>query len=431
MGRGEFRAAAAVAAFMAIATVLAAWVLELPVRDPDSVSGPTWLRLPLIVLAAVTLDVVGRWLWLTRRGGLSHSAALRRIRERWDRDQVAFMLSGLLTWYVAYVAFRNLKSYVPFINSTIWDAELRRVDRLLWLGNDPAEVLHDLLGTGWVAWFMAGIYMLWIGLVPATLAIALVWTRRSSAGAWYVTAVSLNWLLGVAVYLTVPSLGPIYSSPGTFAAVPETPNTAVQEMLLEDRQAVLAGAWDTPAVQTIAAFASLHVAVMVTICLIAELLRLPTWIRVLAWTFAVLTAVSTIYLGWHFWVDVLGGVVVGVLAVAIAGRATGHPMRRTAGRWSASAEPGQRRRIVALRAFGPPMRLTVSLKVSRPRVSRRVFSISTSPSPSARWTRLWKTFPLWRSTTRHLLPGRASSMSTSTSKRPSSFSTSNSTSAPA
>ncbi len=38
----------------------------------------------------------------------------------------------------------------------------------------------------------------------------------------------------------------------------------MQELLLQDRVEVLAGAWDTRAVQTVAAFASLHVAITVT-----------------------------------------------------------------------------------------------------------------------------------------------------------------------
>ena len=102
--------------------------------------------------------------------------------ERWNRDQIMFTVSGLVTWYVAYVAFRNLKSYVPFVTDRLADPELARLDRLLWLGNDPAVVLHDVLGTSWANWVMAAVYLVWIGLVPASLAIALVWTRRSTRG---------------------------------------------------------------------------------------------------------------------------------------------------------------------------------------------------------------------------------------------------------
>lgn len=319
MGRGEFRGAAVVAAVLAVVTFLVAWQYHLPVRDPDGVSVPTWIRLPLIVLAAVALDVVPRWVRLARRSDLQAGAALRAVlADRWDRKQVWFTVSGLVTWYVAYVAFRNLKSYVPFVNDRLWDDELARVDRMLWMGRDPAETLHQVLGTGWAAWVLGAVYLVWIAVVPATLAVALVWTRRSTTGAWYVTAVSLDWVLGVAVYYAVPSLGPIYASPDTFADLPHTLNTSVQEWLLEDRAKVLAGPWDTSAVQTIAAFASLHVAVMVTICLVAEAISLPRWMRVSAWTFAGLTALATVYLGWHYVTDVLGGVAIGVTSLVIA-----------------------------------------------------------------------------------------------------------------
>lgn len=335
MSQGEFRAAAVVAAVMATAAALVAWTYHLPLRDPDGASLPTWFRLPVIVASAVALDIATRWVILVHRGGTAPGAALRAVLvERWNRDQIRFTLSGLVTWYVAYVAFRNLKSYVPFVTDRIADPELARIDRLLWLGHDPAVVLHDVLGTTWANWVMAAVYLIWIGLVPATLAIALVWTRRSTAGAWYVTAISLDWLIGAAVYYAVPSLGPTYTSPQWFAALPHTPNTAVRDTLLTDRIEVLAGPWDTHTVQTIAAFASLHVAVMVTICLVAEAMRLPKLLRIAAWTFLALTVLATVYLGWHFFIDVIAGVGVGVAAVVLAGRATGNPLRRRDEPWT-------------------------------------------------------------------------------------------------
>jgi membrane-associated phospholipid phosphatase len=336
MGRGYFRGAIGVAVAMAVATWVVAAAYDLPVRDPDGVSVPTWVRLPVIVLAAVLLDVLARWaacLRTTPRPGAW--AALRTVvRARWTREQVWFTLSGLVAWYVAYVAFRNLKGYLPFVNHRLWDTELHRLDRLMWLGHDPAVVLHHVLGTGWAAWLLSGVYVLWIGLVPAALAVALVWTRRSITGALYVTAVSFNWLLGVAVYYLVPSLGPIYSRPQEFAGLPRTFNTSVQELLLDDRVAVLADVWDTRAVQTVAAFASLHVAITITTCLVAELLRLPRWVRLTGWAFAALTCLSTVYLGWHFFVDVLGGFAVGTLSLVLAAWTTGHPLRRRDRTWS-------------------------------------------------------------------------------------------------
>jgi hypothetical protein len=343
-----------VAIAMAVVTWVVAAAHHLPVRDPDGVSVPTWVRLPLIVLAAVLLDLVARWTAYVRAApGAGSTQALRTVlRERWTREQVWFTASGLVAWYVSYVAFRNLKGYLPFVNDRLWDTELARLDRLMWLGHDPAGVLHEVLGTGWVAWVLSGVYVLWIGLVPAALAIALVWTRRSIAGALYVTAVTYNWVLGVAVYYLVPSLGPVYSRPEEFADLPRTFNTTVQELLLDDRIAVLADPWDTRAVQTIAAFASLHVAITITTCLVAELLRLPRWVRLCGWVFAGLTCLSTVYLGWHFFVDVLGGVAVGTLALLLAAWTTGHPLRRRDRTWSMREARAREDEQVSGQAYG-------------------------------------------------------------------------------
>lgn len=335
MGRRDFRAAAVVAVGMAMAAALVAWSQHLPLRDPDGASLPTWIRLPVIVASAVALDILARWAVLVRAGGWAGRTAIRSVLvERWNREQIWFTVSGLVTWYVAYVAFRNLKSYVPFVTDRIADGELAKLDRILWLGHDPAVLLHDVLGTTWANWAMAAVYLIWIGLVPASLAIALVWTRRSSYGAWYVTAVSVDWCLGVILYYIVPSLGPTYSSPEWFSSLPRTPNSAVRDLLLSDRIKVLSGPWDTSAVQTIAAFASLHVAVMMTICLTVTAMRLPLTIRVASWTFLALTCVATIYLGWHFYVDVVAGFGVGAAAFVLAARATGNPLRRRAEPWT-------------------------------------------------------------------------------------------------
>ncbi len=320
---------------MAMAAALVAWTFHLPLRDPDGASLPTWFRLPVIVASAVALDVLTRWVLLVRRGGAAGRPTLRAVLvERWNREQIMFTLSGLVTWYVAYVAFRNLKSYVPFVTDRIADPELAQLDRLLWFGHNPAVVLHEALGTTWANWVMASVYLIWIGLVPASLAIALVWTRRSHAGAWYVTAISIDWLLGAVLYYAVPSLGPTYSAPGWFAGLPHTPNTSVRDVLLADRVEVLGGPWDTHTVQTIAAFASLHVAVMLTICLVVEAMRLPMVVRAAAWTFLALTMVATVYLGWHFFVDVLAGLVVGTAAFVLGARATGNPLRRRDEPWT-------------------------------------------------------------------------------------------------
>jgi hypothetical protein len=325
VGRANFTFAGLCALALTLATVLVAAFEDLPVRDPDGVVVPTYVRLPIILLIAWLLDVLPR---AVGRAGLRVAELPSQFgavaRERWTRSHVVFAVSGLAAWYVCYAAFRNLKSYVPFVRGRLFDDMFRHIDHTLWLGHDPARVLHTWFGSTWAAEFFSAVYVIWIVLIPVSLAIALVWTRHPAAGSWFVTAVAVDWVLGVAAYYAVPTLGPIYSSPSDFAGLRHTYATTLEETLLRDRQDVLADPHATHAVQTIAAFPSLHVGMMATVCVFVTLAGMARWIRVTAWVFLGLTVLSTIYLGWHFSMDAVGGALLGTAAVWIAALATGN-----------------------------------------------------------------------------------------------------------
>jgi hypothetical protein len=327
--KGSFRFAVVLALSLAGMTAVVAWVYDLPVRDPDGVAGPTYVRLPLILLLAFLVDVLPRALWRVRHTPTKVLSTFRGVvRERWTWEHTRFAVVGLSAWYLTYVAFRNLKSFVPFVNHRLWDSTLDEVDRILWLGNDPSQMLHDVFGLGLASHVFGAVYVIWIAFVPFSLIVALVWSRDRQAAAWYVTAIAVDWVLGAAVYFLVPTLGPVYARPGEFAGLTHTYNTTIQDQLMADRHAVLVNPLTTDAVQTIAAFASLHVGVMVTVVVMAELLGLRRIVRVVLWAFLTVTVVTVVYLGWHYFVDTVGGAALGVAGVWIAAWGTGNQLRR-------------------------------------------------------------------------------------------------------
>ena len=119
--------AIAVALAMAVATVAVAAAYNLPIRDPDDAGGPTYVRLPAILLLAFLTDVVPRAVHRARKGGSLRSFGTQFgavTRERWPPDHIRFALLGLGSWYLTYAAFRNLKSFVPVVNpgstTTCW-----------------------------------------------------------------------------------------------------------------------------------------------------------------------------------------------------------------------------------------------------------------------------------------------------------------------
>ncbi len=297
--------------------------LDLPVRDPDGVAGPAWVRLPLILLAFFVADVVPRA--LHRAGGLagSRAALAEVVGERWDRRRTAMVAVGLAGFYACYVSYRNLKGALPFVRDELYDDRLLDLDRGTTLGRDPATVLHDLLGTGVAAHVLSAVYLLFLAYVPLSLGVALVWARSTRTGALWTTALSLNWLLGAASYYVLPSLGPVFAEPRLFERLPVTGVSALQESLLTTRTEVLADPAAADAVQGIAGFASLHVSIVFTGVLVVHLLGLPRVVKALMWLFLLTTVLATVYFGWHYLVDDLAGLAIGAVAVAVARWVTG------------------------------------------------------------------------------------------------------------
>ena len=94
---------------LAAVAVAVAVTYHLPLRDPDGVAVPTYVRLPIILLLAFLTDVVpgpvaGRPLARFPR------TLVAVVRERWPWEHIRFALVGLGAWYLTYAAFRNLKS---------------------------------------------------------------------------------------------------------------------------------------------------------------------------------------------------------------------------------------------------------------------------------------------------------------------------------
>ncbi|HYH89884.1 MAG TPA: CDP-diacylglycerol--glycerol-3-phosphate 3-phosphatidyltransferase, partial [Solirubrobacteraceae bacterium] len=236
---------------------------------------------------------------------------------------------GLLSFYVTYLSYRNLKGFLPFLTDQDYDPDLLSLDRSMFFGHDPGPFLHDLLGTGIAAHVLSTVYLFFLAFIPISLGAALIASANPIPGLWYVTALGLNWVLGVVSYLIIPSLGPIFVAPDLYATLPETGTSALQTALVYERHDALAGG----GAQSIAAFASLHVSVVFTAALIAQLLKVNRLLRIALWTFLALTMVATLYFGWHYIVDDIAGLAIGAIAVPVAGVATGHLRPSVPLRW--------------------------------------------------------------------------------------------------
>jgi membrane-associated phospholipid phosphatase len=330
MKRPAYGLLVAVAVVMGTVAVVVSRVLDERLLDPDGFLGPGWLRLPAMVLGAFLVDVLPRSMWRAHRNrGGFRSEARALIKEHWTRERIQLVVIGLTSFYVTYVSYRNLKNYLPRFYDTMQDPLLHRLDRWVFFGHEPATVLHAMFGETWAAQFLAFIYLLYLPLAPISLVVWLVWSRNLSYGYWYATANCLTWTLGTISYYMIPTMGPAFWYPWLYTGLDVTGVTTLQDSLWYGRQDVRFPLNPfSDSIQSVAGFASLHVALTLVIAMVAHYTVRHAVIRWAAWVFFVLTVISTLYFGWHYVADDIAGVVIAFLAVWLGGIATGQKFDR-------------------------------------------------------------------------------------------------------
>jgi hypothetical protein len=298
---------------------------DLPVRDADGILGSRLGLLVMTIAAFVAIDVVpragSRVGWDPRR---LRASVVQVTRQRWSGRRLAIVVLGIVAFYATYLAYRNLKSFLPLITPQDLDWDLLRLEQDALGGTHPPEVLHTLLGTGVSAHVLSWVYIFFLAFVPISLGASLIASINPLPGLWWVLTLGVNWTLGTISYYLVPSMGPYFIEPGLFSDLPETGVSQLQGTLITERAAVLADPMATNAVQSIAGFASLHVSIVFSAALIVHLLGLARGLRIAMWTFLGLTLLATVYFGWHYVLDDVAGLAIGGFAVWISALLTGN-----------------------------------------------------------------------------------------------------------
>ncbi len=313
-----------IAAVMGALAILAAAMLDKSLADPDGFLGPSWARLPLLVGGAFLADLLPRTLWRSRLRPVDMPAVFReRVRTHWTRERVTLVVMGVVCFYITYVSYRNLKSFLPFVmGDTKYDRELHLVDRALLFGHDPAIALHNLLGTGASAHFLSYIYLWFLPLVPLALTAWLVWSRNITFGYWFATSQCIAWSLGTLSYYALPTLGPGFQYPWLYEGLPDTPASSLMRSLFYSRDHVIHSGLEG-AVQSVAGFASLHCAITLLVALMVQFTLRSKVLKWVFWVNFVFTLFATIYFGWHYISDDVAGIMIALISFYVGGVASG------------------------------------------------------------------------------------------------------------
>lgn len=307
-----------IVALFAAVTAFRAHQVGLPVRDPSGSIFRLRIALSLALFGAgILVDAAIR----TGRNGWTVKQAVTVMRARWPKDRLIVAVSGLLAYHLVYLCYRNIKSWIAF--RPMHDGDLLRLDKWLFFGHSPAVLLHDLFGEQVAPHIFQLIYESFSFMVPVSFVAALVFANRIRQGYVFLTSAMWIWILGVGSYYLIPTLGPFASAAKEFAGLDDTSVTATQAKYLAQRAHFLAHPGASDSFVSIAAFASLHIGFT---CMVLFMLRYYGFTRATrAMTIYLgLVMLSTVYLGWHFAVDDVAGVIVAFLAV-LFGRYTIYP----------------------------------------------------------------------------------------------------------
>ncbi len=318
-----------IAASMGLLAIITALAIDRRLLDPEGFLGPAWLRLPLLLFGAFLLDILPRIVWFSRGNPTAIPGLVReRVRFHWTRERLTLMVLGVSCFYVTYVSYRNLKSFLPFVlGDKLYDRELHLVDRALFFGHEPANVLHAVFGDGVTAHLYSTIYLWFLPLVPLALTAWLIWSRNITFGYWFATSQCIAWTLGTASYYALPTLGPGFEYAWLYQDLPETGSSALMESLYNGRNNVVNGGL-ADAVQSVAGFASLHVAITLLVALMVQYTLRSKVLKWIFWVNFAVTVVATLYFGWHYVADDIAGVVIALIAFYVGGIASGQKFDR-------------------------------------------------------------------------------------------------------
>ena len=213
--------------------------------------------------------------------------------------------------FLLATAFIFLKSVIPILNPFSWDQAFMEIDRLLFWGVHPWEVLHPFLGYPIVTFLINVIYYFWVPTLLAFYLLLIFLANHHSLRLQYLVATVLVWFIGGNLLATLFSTaGPCYFASVGLAHEPYAGLMAYLRGVNEiypiwalQLQDLLWQTFGQPqnSFNLISAMPSMHVGTSVLFALLAW--RLNVWFGWVMTGFAMLIFLGSIHLGWHYAVD--------------------------------------------------------------------------------------------------------------------------------
>ena len=225
----------------------------------------------------------------------------------------------LLKRFVPFVAlllvYESFRGLVPGLNMRVNYMFLPLADKFMFFGHLPTAVLQRLWWHGYVTWYdfvFYGAYTLHF-VLPFALAV-LVWKTREKQYWRVITAYLLLSFAGFLTFLAFPAAPPwMASDKGLIEPIAHVSSSIWYAFGIHDFPSVYNKISPNP----VAAMPSLHAAYSMLFALYITRLFNTRW-RWLAWMYPLLIWVGTTYMGEHYVIDIVAGIVYAVVAYLIS-----------------------------------------------------------------------------------------------------------------
>lgn len=235
-----------------------------------------------------------RWLTFKTRNPFTHENVMGVIR-------VAIAL------FMGFYAFSHMKVLIPLINSANYDELFARMDKFLFLGRSPTLLLLNINSPIFMK-LMYFSYASFYAAFPVSFAVAFL-SRNIGEMRRLVLGIMVIYFFGLAIFYIFPSVGPLFYTPELFADIPNK----WQKVLWDGHLAIQANRETFTAAPFlgVAALPSLHGAHALFLVLVAHRYHKKLFYAYLPWI--ILLYISTIYMGWHYVVDLIAGALIAIV----------------------------------------------------------------------------------------------------------------------
>ncbi|MEM1299112.1 MAG: phosphatase PAP2 family protein [Pseudomonadota bacterium] len=221
---------------------------------------------------------------------------------------------------VIQVLYVSLKVNIPFVAPFSWDGTFAQWDRALFFGQDPWVLTHAIFSTPKATAIIDALYIVWFFAVYLGFLVFAALPMNSTLRLGFMLAFGLAWAVGGSLLATVfSSAGPVYMDrlfgDPTFEPLMERLRAQAEIIPLKAlnvQETLWLGYAETNIAPIgISAFPSMHNCSMVVI--VMGFWRMNRWAGALMALFSLAIVLGSVHLGWHYFVDSLAGVFLGVV----------------------------------------------------------------------------------------------------------------------